>query len=79
MVLLPLLLRGLPVHRGPLEVELLVDPEVVGEHVAHHHHVVLHVVHGQAVHAEVLREQGLAWKGGISVEKSQRASVISCS
>ena len=62
VVLLPLLLRRLPVHGGALEVELLVDPEVVGEHVAHHHHVVLDVVHGQAVHAEVLGEKGLAWK-----------------
>ena len=36
------------------------DPEVVGEDVAHHHHVVLDVVHSEAVHAEVLGQQGLA-------------------
>lgn len=58
--LFPLLLAGLPVHRGALEVVLLVDPEVVGEDVAHHHHVVLDVVHSEAVHAEVLGQQGLA-------------------
>ena len=57
MVLFAFLLRRLAIDGGALEVVLLVDLQVVGENVAGHDQVALHVVHRQSVHSQVLREQ----------------------
>lgn len=43
-----------------LEVILAVHCEPVAEHVPGDHHVGLHAVHGQAVHAQELRQKGVA-------------------
>lgn len=43
-----------------LEVVLAVDSEPVAEHIPGDHHVGLDAVHGQAVHAQELRQKGAA-------------------
>ena len=63
LILLPLLLRRLAVNRRPLEIVLLVNLDVTGERVPNHHHVGFDIIHGDAVHGEVLRKQGLSWGG----------------
>ena len=60
LILLPLFLRRLAVNRRPLEIVLLVNLDVTGEGVPNHHHVGFDIIHGDAVHGEVLRKQGLA-------------------
>ena len=48
-----------PVHSGSFEVKLPVDHHCGAEDVSHDHPVRLSVVHGQTVHPQVLRKQGL--------------------
>ena len=53
------LVAGSPVNPGSLEVKLSVNLDGGAKDISHDHPVGFSIVHGQPVHPQVLRQQGL--------------------